>query len=192
VEDPGLGVEAGHGFVVGDADLAIGERGEALDRLGVAGPHIGGGEDAEGAAAGLAVALEGGAELLDAAELQEGTEEVDAVGGVKLAAEVVEHRLALGVDDEARGVEGGAGALDGGGRRGEEGAEALGEELALVGAEEVGGAVVEGLEEGFGEGEGVEGAVVEVGEGGGDGFAEEGSEGSGDVFFVGEGVALGG
>jgi len=132
MEDPGLGVQPRRLLVIGDADLRIGEGGEALDRHGVRGAHVSGGQDSEAAAAATAVALQGAAELLEAGELHEGAEEVDPIGALELAPEVVEERFPFGVDDEVGGVERAPGWPRRIGRLGGDGTEPLRAELELA------------------------------------------------------------
>ena len=85
---------------------------EQLDRLHLGRAHVRRGEDAQRPAQ-RAVALDERAELVEAAELDEGAEQVDPVGALELAREVREDALAVGVGDEPGGEEGAAGGAAG-------------------------------------------------------------------------------
>ncbi len=113
VEEPCLGVEARRSVVIGDPHLGT-ETVQELDGLHLGSPHVRGREHAQRPPEG-AVSLDERAELVETGELNEGAEEVDAIGARELAREVREHAIATGVGDEAGGEERAARPMGGSG-----------------------------------------------------------------------------
>ena len=104
LEEPGLGVEAGAARVVGDLHLGIRKARERVDGFDLGGAGEDGGEDAQLAAAS-GKTVERGGDGADAAQADEGGEDVDAIGALDLAADLVrEGRLrAIAREERADG-----------------------------------------------------------------------------------------
>ena len=108
MEEPGFGVESRSSVVVGDFDLA--QLAEGVEGFDLGGAHVASGEDAEFAAS-FGEFGEGLLQDAKACPLEERAEQVDLVGGVEFAFNLVANpMLAPGVDQQVGGVEGDGGA----------------------------------------------------------------------------------
>ncbi len=130
------------------------------------------------------MALEDASEPLYAGELHKRAEEVDAVRGVELAAEVIEERLALGVDQQPRRVEGAERGAGGGLGARHLGADAVGEESTFVGFAEGLIRATEEVEHRLGEREAADRVTAKRAEGEVDRLREEPRSAEGDDLVV--------
>ena len=105
MKDPRLRMQPRRVLVVRNLHRRIRQRRQSLDRKRIRRPHIRRGQHAQRAAARVAVPLDLRAKLLEAAELDERAQKVDRVGAIELAPQVLKQLVALGIDDQARGME---------------------------------------------------------------------------------------
>ena len=77
----------------------------SLNRQRIRCAHVRRGQHAQRTAARVAVPLDLRTKLLEAAELDERAQKVDRVGAIEFASQVLEQLVALGIDDQARGMQ---------------------------------------------------------------------------------------
>ena len=100
MKEPGLRVEPGASGVVRDAHVGA-ELAQALEGVGVGGAEVRGGQDAQLLGVSLEKVVQLGAQESEAAPLDEGDEQVDAIGGGELEPDLVtDAEIARAVDEE--------------------------------------------------------------------------------------------